>query len=728
MAHRAVIDECNFKNIADLAMQNRGHVLPVEGPHVDGYAGGYLAVDLLHLQGDLADGLAVHLRGGVQRRDVRVAVLVAAAGRRRHVNLAVRDRHEGRDITRRGVVVVGVVTGSHLLRRSTGHLHLEDHAQGAVARHGAVRFGIGGHDAGVHALRLAGVDRAGGCTVIEGQVVGHALILVGDLDDQAVTGGHLHLGGGEAVVAGCLHLHGGGLSGRRDRLRAGVQGGQGREVQRGGVHREAQQEGHGHGQGSLEALLGVRDGLGGERLLGEGGLLTAGAGRHHLLAGAHRSLHTANHERNERGQGQGTHDGDGNLNGLAHRRAGHHEDEQGQVHGGHAGRRETVKFLIGCAHHRRAATHALRKQVAHRAEQHLKQEANHEDGGHGAHIQLREGGGRHHDDGRHNAHQEPAEAHTHAHGRVLVRALGAQGANHHPGHEQQAQQVHHEAGHGHRAQPEERTDQGQRNATAHEVQGAHAVGKRPIHHLGAQHGRPEGHQRANHRDANESEHVHGLVGEQKLRVQGAVQARVGHHRAEQGAQGQQQSRNDVETNCHAKAGGQGAAYLTHQVDAVPGHHRTDDEGTNHRAGVQARHAQLANHAYHEKHDARVQGEDAAHLDLALLVGNLDLHERFGEVLRPNQNRVRNQAEGHHVHHQPAAIGDDAMQQKRGDEGKHPVGDGLGGATMPRAAAGCAARNLFGGEGSAGNAGRAHADAQPGGAASGDGRTVCRTVC
>ena len=77
-----------------------------------------------------------------------------------------------------------------------------------------------------------------------------------------------------------------------------------------------------------------------------------------------------------------------------------------------------------------------------------------------------------------------------------------------------------------------------------------------------------------------------------------------------------------------------------------------------------------------------------------------------------------------MHHQPAAIRNDAVQQKRGDEGKHPVGDRLGSATMPRAAAGCAARNLFGGEGSAGDSSRAHADAQPGGAASGDSRTAC----
>ena len=39
--------------------------------------------------------------------------------------------------------------------------------------------------------------------------------------------------------------------------------------------------------------------------------------------------------------------------------------------------------------------------------------------------------------------------------------------------------------------------------------------------------------------------------------------------------------------------------------------------------------------------------------------------------------------------------------------------------MPRTATGCAACNLFGGEVRAGRISRAHADTQPGGAASGD---------
>ena len=135
--------------------------------------------------------------------------------------------------------------------------------------------------------------------------------------------------------------------------------------------------------------------------------------------------------------------------------------------------------------------------------------------------------------------------------------------------------------------------------------------------------------------------------------------------------------------------------------------------------VQARHAQLTDHADHEHENTGVQNEDAAHLGSAVLVRNLDFHERFGEVLRPNQNRVRNQAEGDNVHHQPAAIRDKPVQQKYADKGKHPVGDRLGGATMPRTATGCAACNLFGGEVRAGHISRARANAQAGGAASGD---------
>ena len=125
--------------------------------------------------------------------------------------------------------------------------------------------------------------------------MGHALIVVGDFNDQTVTGGYFDLGGGETVVAGRLHLHGGGLTGCSHRSRRRNR----RQVQRGRVHRKAQQERHSNRECRLEALLGVRDGLRGERLLIEDGLLAAGACCHHFLAGIHGSLHAAHHQRDK---------------------------------------------------------------------------------------------------------------------------------------------------------------------------------------------------------------------------------------------------------------------------------------------------------------------------------------------------------------------------------------------------------------------------------------------
>ena len=152
---------------------------------------------------------------------------------------------------------------------------------------------------------------------------------------------------------------------------------------------------------------------------------------------------------------------------------------------------------------------------------------------------------------------------------------------------------------------------------------------------------------------------------------------------------------------------------------MPGDHGAHNERTNHGGGVEAGYAQLTDHADHEHENTGVQDEDAAHLSSAVFVRDLDLHERFGEVLRPDQNRVCNQAEGDNVHQQPAAIGNELMQQKHADKHKHPVRDRLRGATMPRTATGCAACNLFGGEVRAGRISRTRANAQAGGAASGD---------
>ena len=74
---------------------------------------------------------------------------------------------------------------------------------------------------------------------------------------------------------------------------------------------------------------------------------------------------------------------------------------------------------------------------------------------------------------------------------------------------------------------------------------------------------------------------------------------------------------------------------------MPGDHGTHNECTNHGGGVEAGYAQLTNHADHEHENTGVQDEDAAHLSATVFVRDFDFHERFGEVLRPNQNRVRN---------------------------------------------------------------------------------------
>ena len=202
-------------------------------------------------------------------------------------------------------------------------------------------------------------------------------------------------------------------------------------------------------------------------------------------------------------------------------------------------------------------------------------------------------------------------------------------------------------------------------------------------------------------------------------MQGALQVRVCNHRAKRRTEGQHERRRNVEANRHTEPRRQSLAHLLQQVQGMPRDHGAHNECTNHGGGVESGHAQLTDHADHEHENTGVQDEDAAHLGAARFIGDFDLHERFGEVLRPDQDRVRNQAEGDNVHQQPAAIRDKLMHQKRTDKGEHPVRDGFGGATMPRTATGCTACNLFGGEVPAGYISRTRANAQAGGAASGD---------
>ena len=127
------------------------------------------------------------------------------------------QRSQGSGATRRGVVVGARRTSSlaalrHLVCRGTGRLLLNT-MPGAVARHGAVAFLVGGNNAGVYGFVSPGVDGAGGCPLskVRSWVMPSSSLVT------RRPGGYLrdlHLGGGEAVVAGRLHLHGGGLTGR----------------------------------------------------------------------------------------------------------------------------------------------------------------------------------------------------------------------------------------------------------------------------------------------------------------------------------------------------------------------------------------------------------------------------------------------------------------------------------------------------------------------------------
>ena len=77
-------------------------------------------------------------------------------------------------------------------------------------------------------------------------------------------------------------------------------------------------------------------------------------------------------------------------------------------------------------------------------------------------------------------------------------------------------------------------------------------------------------------------------------------------------------------------------------------------------------------------------------------GALTLHGiKLGEVLTPDQNRIRNQPQSHHMHNQPAALGDKAMHQNCDNNAKHPVRYRFRCAAVPTAPTGGTLSNLLG---------------------------------
>ena len=185
----------------------------------------------------------------------------------------------------------------------------------------------------------------------------------------------------------------------------------------------------------------------------ERGLLTAGARSHHLLAGIHRRLHPAHHTRQERRQPQRPHRRDRNLHPRTGERSRKHKNNQAQVNHCHACGSEPAELLIGGAHHRRAAAHTLRQQVAHGPQQHLQQEPRHKHGGDGAHIKLSERGAEHHERGGEHPQHQPDEPRPHRHGRELAGPFRAHSTHHNNRHHQQTRTVDEQASPGGKPRP-----------------------------------------------------------------------------------------------------------------------------------------------------------------------------------------------------------------------------------------------------------------------------------
>ena len=182
--------------------------------------------------------------------------------------------------------------------------------------------------------------------------------------------------------------------------------------------------------------------------------------------------------------------------------------------------------------------------------------------------------------------------------------------------------------------------------------------------------------------------------EHKLRMQRAPQTRQCRHRAQYGTDGKQERGGDIETNRSAKPRGKRLFDLAKKRIAMPGDHSTHHQRPDNRQGIELRHEILQNHARHQQHNTAVKCKNTCDLNAAGRIRDLNLHERFGEVLTPDQNRIRNQPQSHHMHNQPAALGDKAMHQNCDNNAKHPVRYRFRCAAVPTTSTGGTLSNLL----------------------------------
>ena len=178
-------------------------------------------------------------------------------------------------------------------------------------------------------------------------------------------------------------------------------------------------------------------------------------------------------------------------------------------------------------------------------------------------------------------------------------------------------------------------------------------------------------------------------------MQRAPQTRQCRHRTQYGTDGKQERCGDIETNRSAKPRGKRLFDLAKKRIAMPSDHSTHHQRPDNRQGIELRHEILQNHARHQQYNTAVKRKNTCDLNTASRIRDLNLHECFGEVLTPDQNRIRNQPQSHHMHDQPAALGDKAMHQNCDNNAKHPVRYRLRCAAVPTAPTGGALSNLLG---------------------------------
>ena len=202
------------------------------------------------------------------------------------------------------------------------------------------------------------------------------------------------------------------------------------------------------------------------------------------------------------------------------------------------------------------------------------------------------------------------------------------------------------------------------------------------------------------------------MSEQKLGVKSFLKARERSHRPQGRTERQHERGRNIEADSCTKPGRQRLLHLLQQRNTVPGDHRPHHARPGQREYVQRRQLLLKHHAQHEHHDAGVKRENTRDLNPARLIRDFDFHQRLSEMLTPNQDRVRNQTQGDHVHDQPAAIRNKPVRQQGGNNPEHPVRHRFRSTPVPRAAPRCAPRDLLSRQIRTRDALRAGTDLQP----------------